>query len=89
MSKTISVFVTPMRVMVILAILGIAVSGFTNSVFVYGSFNYPQDDKNNPTFPGCGIGSRCHSTEAMDNHGDNCTKHIIDFESPRLPAQCQ
>lgn len=56
------------------------------------AINNAQDDKNNPTFPGCGVGQfpSCQSTQAQDNTDRNCDR----FESGQvgngrnLPAQC-
>ena len=57
---------------------------------VFAPTNNAQDDKNNPTFPGCGIGSGCHSDQAQSNTERNCDS--FDFgevgNGRNLPAQC-
>jgi hypothetical protein len=51
--------------------------------------NTPQDDKNNPTYPGTGAGNNQNpSDQAFDNAFDNCVKHNLPSSS-NLPAQCQ
>jgi hypothetical protein len=52
--------------------------------------NNAQDDKNNPTYPGCGIGSGCQSDQAQENTFRNCLKHEFGIvgNGENLPAQC-
>jgi hypothetical protein len=58
------------------------------------AINNAQDDKNNPTFPGCGVGTgTCESNQAQQNNFNNCDKHGVDSpgevgNGQNLPAQC-
>ncbi len=68
-------------------VVGLMVSSITGSVFAY----HENDDKNNPQLPGCAPvnqGFDCQSPQALDNHQDNCEKHIHELETRHLPAQC-
>jgi hypothetical protein len=55
------------------------------------AINNAQDDKNNPTFPGCGVGTgTCQSDQAQSNNAQNCDKHDFGIvgNGRNLPAQC-
>jgi len=52
--------------------------------------NNAQDDKNNPTFPGCAAQGPCHSEQAQINAFENCDRFYSGEvgNGQNLPAQC-
>jgi hypothetical protein len=56
------------------------------------AINNAQDDKNNPTFPGCGVGTfpSCQSDQAQQNTFANCDRFYFGDvgNGANLPAQC-
>jgi hypothetical protein len=67
--------------------LAILVPAFTTSAF---ALNNAQDDKNNPTNPGCGVGSTCQSEQASHIAERHCQRFYdgILGNGENLPAQC-
>lgn len=61
----------------------------TSSTSAY-AVNNAQDDKNNPTFPGCAAQGPCHSDQAQDNTDRNCFRFYFGIvgNGENLPAQC-
>lgn len=60
----------------LVATIALATAMLSTSATSAFAINNAQDDKNNPTFPGCGVGTgTCQSDQAQSNTDNNCFKH--------------
>jgi hypothetical protein len=67
-----------------------SVTAMLSPTSVFAPTNNAQDDKNNPTFPGCAARGDCHSDQAQSNTDSNCFRHEFGIvgNGQNLPAQC-
>jgi hypothetical protein len=69
-----------------------SITAMLSSTSAFAVPNNAQDNRNNPTFPGCGVGTLpfCPSGQAIDNTDRNCNRFDEDEvgNGRNLPAQC-